>query len=115
LTQSIEQVGLVFGGIGSLEQAVVTIASLYPGVMTCSHVVGLEFQYSAQHRAELNPLVAAHAGVRCAPEEVLPAEEVHDVGLELHREVEDGEGDIQNLANPARGFYLLGISVTTTS
>ena len=73
-----------------------------PGVVAGDHCVEAERQGAVEHRGELDPLVAAHARIRCTAGGVLLDEVVHHVRGEPLSQVPDVKRDPDRVGRSPR-------------
>src|SRR5207302_8044178 len=93
LAELIQGVRLVLAGVGAPVQRPGVGAAADPGVVAGGEVAGAEREGAVEENAELDPVVAADAGVRSAPGRVLRLEVGDHRVLELLLEVPDVVGD----------------------
>ena len=89
-----EDIGLVFAVVEAAEEGGLAVDLLNAGVVAAGDEVGVDLACVVVELAELEPVVAADAGVGRAARGVLGREVVHDAA-EVLAEVDDVEGDAE--------------------
>ena len=96
-----QHVGLVLGCVDALEQPDAAVRGVQPGVVARCNVVDVQRGGLLHQEVELDLVVAGQAGMRRAAPQVLAAEVVDDVVVELLLEAHHVVGRADNLAHPS--------------
>jgi uncharacterized membrane protein len=83
LSQPIEKIGLVTGGVTALKQTIFIPRAVEPGVMTCSQVICSQQNSSPEKKLELDLLVAGNARIRGPSLGIFTQKGIYYTGLKL--------------------------------
>ena len=101
LGQSEEKIALILGRIEPFAQDEALRLALDTGIMAGGEEIGLQLPRPPQQQLELEPLITEHAGIGSAAGEVIVAETVDDLPLEILFKIYDVKRDIEAFRDPS--------------